>query len=149
MKNNDLANIVVPHDVIVFEGLLGLLPDDRAVVAANKYLRRRKWTKALACYEINEMLARKIWHMTWYKSAEYDVLTYLGEDFAVALRERFDEENLPIRRVLADDPHMFARSLIFNPDVRTIYDPDPAHRFVFGDKGRVLFPDQYNLLGGL
>lgn len=150
MKNNDIANAVVPHDVIVFEGLLGLLPEDaKSIAAEEKFRRKRKWDKAVACYEMNEMLARKIWYMVWHHSAEYDVMTYLGKEFAEELEKRIEEEGLPIRRVFADDPYIFARSLILMPDVRTVYDPNPFNRFVFGKKGRVLLPDQFNMLGGL
>lgn len=149
MKGNDLDNIVVPRDVVVWEGLLGLLPDQKVANMEAKFRAKEKWDKAVACYEMNEMLARKVWDLVWRFSYELDLLTYHGRHFALALEKRMEEEQMPFRRVWSEQPNILARRLMLQPDIRTIYDPDPSHQFTYGGKGRVLLPDQYDLLGAL
>lgn len=148
MKGNDLANLVTPRDVLVFEGLLGLIPDAKVARQEQKFRKRKSWAQAVACYDINEMLARKVWDITWRFSLRVDLLTYHGYDFAKALEERMDNESMPFQRVWSEEPHLLARSLALQPDIRTVYDPFPDHQFFFGSKGRVLLPETAHLYFG-
>jgi hypothetical protein len=148
MRGNDLANVVVPRDVLVFEGLLGLLPDVRTRAVEAKFRKRGKWKQAVACYEINELLARKVWDLTWRFSFEVDLLTYLGYEFAEALAARMDREAMPFHRVYHEKPELLARTLAIQPDIRNVYDPDPGHQFSFGSKGRIIQPHDAHLLFG-
>lgn len=148
MKGNDLDNAVVPRDVLVYEGLLGLLNTQKSVALATKWQKRGRWEKMVACFETNEMLARKIWDVTWRFSYEIDILTYLGDEFAAALTTRIkDQEGLPVRNVWFEDPYLLARRLVFTPNIRFVYDPDPNHQFVYGSKGRVMMPGDIHMLG--
>ncbi len=149
MRDNDLSSFIVPRDVIVWEGLLGVIPDERTALREAKLRRRHKWGKALACYETNEMMARKIWDLVWRFSMEIDLLTYVSREFSLELQTRVDNENLPLRRVWFEPANLLARRLAVAPDIRTIYDPDPAHQFTYVGKGRVLMPGDYNMLGAL
>lgn len=150
MKGNDLDNLVVPRDVVVWEGLMASLPEDKKIHRLHdKLLAREKWGEAVSLYEVNEMMARKVWDLVWRYSMELDLLTYVGYGFAEALEKRIENENLPFRRVWHEMPNMLARRLAVAPDIRTIYDPNPAHRFTYGSKGRVLDPSMYNMLGAM
>lgn len=148
MKGNDLGNLVVPRDVLVWEGLLGLIPDKRVAMQEQKFRAKEKWEQAVACYDVNEMLARKVWDLVWRYSFEIDLLTYHGHEFAKALEDRMDRENMPFRRVWSEQPNVLARRLATMPDVRTIYDPFPDHQFLYGGKGRVLEPESAHYLFG-
>ena len=148
MKGNDLSNLVVPRDVLVWEGLFGLILDPKIRAMEQKYCDKGQWKYAVSCYEINELLARKVWDLTWRFNIEIDLLTYRGREFAVALAERMDNENLPFRRVWSEDPHVLARNLAITPDIRTIYHPDTDRQFLYGGKGRVLTPDTAHLYLG-
>lgn len=148
MKGNDLANLVVPRDVLLWEGLLGLLPDKKTEAMEAKFRRKRKWREAVGCYEVNELLARKITDLVWRYSIEYELLTYLGWDFAHALEERMDRESMPFRRVWYEEPNVLARRLVTMPDIRTIYHPHAGNRFLYGGKGRVLEPESAHYLFG-
>lgn len=153
MKGNDLANRPVPKDVLVFEGLLGVLPSDRIARVEAKFRRKGKWDQAVACYEINELLARKIMDLTWRQTGAFidlELITYLGYEFAVALGHRMDREGMPFSDVWYEDPNILARALSYRPDIRAVYDPDPEHQFRFGGKGRHLAPDTAHIyLGAL
>lgn len=149
MKGNDLDSHAVPRDVVVFEGLVGLIPDEKIQRAEAKYRAKGKWSEALACYEMNEGIAKKVWDLVWRFSFEIDLLTYLGQGFAEVLEKRMDDEDMPFRKVWFEEPNRLARRLVVSPHIRTIYDPDPAHQFLFGGRGRVLLPEQYNMLGAM
>jgi hypothetical protein len=148
MQGNDLSNFVVARDVLVFEGLLGLIPDAKVARQEAKFREKKRWAEALACYEINELLARKIWDMVWRYSLEIDLVTYHPPGFAKVLEERMDRENLPLRKVWSEEPNMLARRLATMPDIRTIYDPFPDHQFLYGGKGRIISPEQAHRLFG-
>jgi hypothetical protein len=148
VKGNDLANEVVPRDVLVFEGLLGLIPDPKVARMEAKFRAKGKWVEAVSCFEINEMLARKVWDMVWRYSLEIDLLTYHPPGFATELEKRVERENLPFRRVWSEEPNMLARRLSTLVDIRTIYDPFPDHQFLYGGKGRIISPESAHALFG-
>lgn len=148
MQKGDIDNVVVPRDMLVFEGLLGIIPDPKVAKIEAKLRSKKRWVDALACYETNELLARKIWQMVWDYGLEIDLVTYHPRGFADALAERMDRESLPIRRVYAEEPNLLARRLVTMPYVRTIYDPFPDHQFLYGGKGRIISPEQAHLLFG-
>jgi hypothetical protein len=148
VKGNDLDNLVVPRDVLVWEGLLGLIPDRKVAMQEQKFRKRKKWEQAVACYTVNELLARKIWQLVWDRASELDLLTYHGIEFARALEERMDGESMPFRRVFSEEPNVYARSLAVQPDVRTVYDPFPDHQFLYGGKGRILAPETAHYMLG-
>ena len=147
MYKGDISNEVSPRLVVVFEGLLGVLPNARVRAAESVARKARRWKKAVSLWEINELAGRAIWDVTMRKHQTVDVATYLGEEFAEALAERLDDENLPISKVWATEPHLLARELAYRPDLAAIYDPNPAHQFTYGGKGRILGPESANLFG--
>jgi hypothetical protein len=151
VKGNDLGNRVVPKDVLLFEGLLGFLPNERTAKAEAKFRAKGKWGLAVACYETNELLARKIWDLTFRQASSFidlQLLTYLGFEFAEALEERMDKEGMPFSRVWSEEPHVLARSIAVRPDIRTIYDPNPEHVFLYGGRGRHLAPNTAHIFLG-
>ena len=148
MKGNDLDNLVVPRDVLVFEGLLGVIPDRAVAKQEEKFREKKRWEDAVACYDINELLARRLWDMVWRYSIEIDLLTYHGIGFAKALEDRMERENLPLRRIWSEEPNVLARRLATMLDIRAIYDPFPDHQFLYGGRGRILLPDNAHLLFG-
>lgn len=151
MQGGDISNEVSPRLVVVFEGLLGVLPDRkerRVETVVRKFGRRAQQQKrAVSAYEINEPLARVIWDTVWRYRYSVDVVTYLGAEFAEALTERLDVEGLPIGRVWADEPHKLARRIAHMPDVAAIYDNE--NHLMYGGKGRILPAAPTTLIGGL
>lgn len=151
MQGGDISNEVSPRLVVVFEGLLGILPERRehvAELALRKLGRRSAQAKrSVNAYEINEPLAHVIWDTVWRYRYSVDVVTYLGEEFAEALTERLDREGLPIGRVWADEPHKLGRRIAHMPDVAAIYDNE--HHLIYGSKGRTLPAAPTTLIGAL
>lgn len=147
MEGGDISNLVVPRLVIVFENLLGLLPTKADEAKAAAYIRFGRWNRAARVFQINEALAARIWDVTWRLNYSVDVLTYVSPDFATAVAKRIDKEDLPVGNVWFDEPHLLARRLAYMPQVAAIYDPDPAHQFTYGSKGRIVSPVNPNLIG--
>jgi hypothetical protein len=147
MQGNDIGGEIVPRLVIVFEGLLGVLPDKRAEAKAYSFARLHRWRKVINTFEINEEMAKRIWDITWRYKHEVDVVTFLGEQYAKPLEKRLDQEDLPIRHVWADDPVHLSRRLATMPHVAAVYDAEPSRRFTYGSKGRWINPDAPDLLG--
>lgn len=148
MKNGDISNEVVPRLALVFEGLVGVLssPREQAVEALAR--KAKRWKRAVSAYSLNDPMVRRIWDTTWRLGFNIDVVTFLGEGFCSALRERLeDEDQLPISKVWASTPQRLSREIAYMPELAAIYDPDPSHRFTYGGKGRIIDPTHPELLG--
>lgn len=140
MQGGDISNEVSPRLLVVFENLLGILPDKKAEAKAATYLRLRQYRRAVNTFEINEALAAKIWDVVWRYKYSVDVVTWVNERFANEVRDRLDREDLPIAHVSYENLNNFARKISYMPYVAAIYDPDPSHQFTFGGKTRILSP---------
>lgn len=147
MEGGDISNEVSPRLLIVWENLLGLLPTKTHEAKVGAYLRFKRYSRAVDVYVLNKTLADRIWDVTWRLKYSVDLITWLGPDFATALRERIDNEDLPIAHITAENPDQFARKLAYLPHVAAIYDPDPRHRFTFGSRGRIISPTSPDLVG--
>ena len=139
MEKGDISNYVEPRLIVVFEGLLGILPIEKEK-RANVLSRLGQWKRVVDLYVINDMLARHIWDQTRRHSRQVDVVTYKGVQFSEAVSAKLDDEMLPIGRVWHTEPHLLARSIAWRPDIAAIYDPDPQHQLTYGSKGRLLSP---------
>lgn len=147
MENGDISNEVVPRLVLTFENLLGLLPDKKAEAKAYTYARMGWWKRAIAVFEINELLARKIWDVTWRLNFQVDVITFISPEAAKQIEQRLLDEDLPIRRVWYADKTKLARQISYMPDLAAIYHADPELQLTFGSKGRFLSPAEAHLFG--
>lgn len=150
MQGGDISNLVVPRLVIVWDGLLGILPSKTAEAKFDTYMRFKRYKRAINLYRINEPLAARIWDLTWRLNFSVDVVTFTGgDDFAEHVEKRIERENLPIGHVWFEEPHLLARSLAYRPDIAAVFDANPNHVFTYGSKGRIVSPSQPNLVGAL
>ena len=137
MKDGDLDNVTVPRIILVFEGAVGFLPDSNQK-AYDKAVLKQRWDEAISCWELNELMLRKIWDLTFRKSVTVEIVTFISQPFADVLAARLDEEDMPVRRVWFSTPGRLSRMLAHMVDVTTVYDPDESHVFTYGSKGRVI-----------
>lgn len=140
MLGGDIDNTVVPRLVLVWEHLLGLLPDQRAEAKVRNRLRFKRWQSACDVFVINEPLAHRIWDVTWRMNYSVDLITFIGPEFAEVVAKRIESEDLPIGHVKYENETQLARKLAHMPYVAAIYTPNPQHQFTFGAKGRVVSP---------
>lgn len=146
MRGNDLSNEVVPRFVLVFEHLIGLVPNNLARVGYESYIRTRRWKRAVNTLVVNEPLARHMWHVTWHLHHTLDVVTYLDPNAVEPVTEWLNRADLPVHRAWYSDPYKLGRKIATMPDVAAIFDPDPGHQLVFGKRGRLISPGDPDLL---
>lgn len=141
MRGNDISNEVVPRLVIVWDGLLGVLPSKAAEAKASTYLRLKRWKKAVSLWEVNDHVGAQIWDLTWRSKYAVDLVTHTsGEPFAEALAERLygPEGFTCLGQIWYEDPRVLARSLAHRPNVACVVHDNPQHVLLFGSKGRYL-----------
>jgi hypothetical protein len=135
MQGGDLSNEVSPRLLFVFENTVGTLSGKVDEAKESWYLRSKRWRKAVDLWEISDRAYALLWDVSWRYNYRFDVVTYHQPHFAKALAERFDDEGLPVGRVIASTPMKLARQLAFMPDVRYVYDADESRLFTYGGRG--------------
>ncbi len=147
IEGGNISNEIVPRFVLVFEGLIGLLP---AKAARRETVARKlgQWKRVVNYYEPNEPIAHRIWDLTWRWNKQIEAVTWMPAAAVEPIKEWIDAQDLPISGVFASSPVLLSRSIPFRPDLAAIFDPDPSHRFTYGGKGRiVLDPATTDMLG--
>lgn len=143
MRFGDLSNVVAPRLLIVFEGGIASGPDAN-LKEYEKALRKDDWRAAVRLFELRESVLQRILYLTFAKDFNISVVTWLGfpeEQGNIAADEVnkiMEENSIPVRSCFWSTPDRLARMLPYNPDIRCVYDPDPAHILKFGSKGSVL-----------
>ena len=137
MLKGDLSNKMLPRLVVVFEGAVGVVPDDRRK-SYFKLCQKKRWQQAINCYELNDLMLSKLLDLRWRQDVNVNLVTWLGDEAAVAIQDRMDEEGIPVGGCFASTPSRLSRELAYAPDIIAVYDPDPDHIFTFGSKGIIL-----------
>lgn len=139
MIKGNISNVVQPRVLLVFEGALGFISGD-AVKEFNLLASEGMWGEAWDQWEVNDLMARKIWDVTQRQSVNVALVTYISDNevAAVGLQEWADEARLPIRECIATRTAEFARALSYMPDVACVYDASANTCSVLGSKGRLL-----------
>lgn len=137
VKHGDLSNKPSPRIVVVFEGAVGII-DQGSQKTFDRLSKRGRWIQAMKCYALQEIMLRKLLDLTYRENFNVQIVTWLGEEAASAIKQIMDEENIPVLGVFASTPSRLSRDLAYNPDIMAVYDPDPDHRFTYGSKGVVL-----------
>lgn len=135
MQGGDLSNEVAPRLLFVFENTVATLPTKAAAAREKAALRLRRWDTAVAQWEISERAYALLWDVTWRYNYRFDIVTYKPACFAKALRQRLDDEGLPVGNVWASSPTLLSKKLAFMPDVRYVYDADGSRLFTYGGRG--------------
>lgn len=135
MEHGDLSNVVVPRILVVFEGLVGYLQPDQ-VAEYNTRGSRGDWPGAVALWDLNVLALRKLNDLIIRRDIKVEIVTFaMPPEGAQALTERFDEESVPVSRVVSSTPERTARRLAYAIDVARVYAPDPSHALMCGGKG--------------
>lgn len=147
MEKGDISGTPTPRLLFVFESLLGVPPHSSKglVYAGAKMLGRSKL--AAAQWDLDPVMVQQLWDLFWRHNYRFDIVTFKGHDFAVALYERLEQLNVPVSNVLSfPSAEALAKGLAYMPDVVTVYDGDPARRMTYGSKGRYVSDPSRSLL---
>ena len=123
MQGGDLANDLLPRLVLVFENLVGILPEQvrhRAVYSS--FVKAKRWRRAVNLLQVNEPLARQMWHVTWHLHHQIEVVTWLNPDAVEPLQAWVDRNDLPVHRVWHIEPNKLARKIATMPDLAAVLD---------------------------
>lgn len=147
MEKGDLSNEVVPRLLVVFEGLLGYLPDTTTRAKFAVECKFHRWKQALNCFVVNERMARLIVDAAWRYKYAVDVVTFLGEEFDELLPPLLDDRwQLPIGNCWAEDPTVLARRLAYAPTIAGVFHAMPDLQHTFGSKGVLVDPNHPHLI---
>lgn len=137
MKNGDLSNVVAPRIIVVYEGAVAYLPEDR-VKDYEKALKKNNWHEIVNLFRFNSQMLDRILYLTWKKNYNISIVTWFPQEMASAIEDKLADLSIPVRSVFSSEPDDLARLLPYNPDVVCVYDPVPEHILKYGSKGFVL-----------
>lgn len=147
MKNGDISNEVVPRLLIEFEDLIAHLPEATNRRWAIRPRQNGKRSAQVEAWEIDDLVVKVMWDLTWRARQQLEVITIQGEDFALRLANRLDVEQVPAQRVWHADPRMLARRLVAMPYVSAVYTGSPERAALYGKWGRLVSPDNVQSMG--
>lgn len=147
VEKGDISGQPTPRLLFVFEGLLGIPPHRTkglVFVGARAFGRQ---SLAVAQWDLDPVMVQQLWDLFWRHSYRFDVVTFMGPQFAVALHQRLEQLNVPISHVITyPTPDALASALAVMPDVAAVYDGDPHRKMAFGSKGRYVSDPSRSLL---
>lgn len=143
MEKGDLSNKVSPRILLVFEGALGFCRNETK--AARLYRKGRHQQALNEYWLLNETMVHRILWLFHKKDITFEVVTFLGHEFAVELKYWLDSLDIPVHRVWETTPTNLGRSIAYMPDLSYVYDPDPERWLMYGAKG--VFLQDVNQIG--
>lgn len=146
MRKGELTSQSLPRIYVVFEGLLGKLPDAKSKGAELLARKRKKWDQVADCYQLNIPTRRGLQDLYWRQNFRVDVITFIDPGFVRPLREKLDHHNLLFGDVHYYDVETLLSDLTYERDVLTVLDPDPSRILTWGSKGRYVTPDVLNIM---
>lgn len=131
MRDGDLSNEVVPRLLLVWEGAVAFLADEKK---EQHYLAKGQWEYLASIYTANDLMISKIWDVTRRQSLVIDIISYYPQEFQPYLDAWLEDEGVPASS-WCTDAQVLARKLAHMPDVARVYDPDPQRAMAYGSKG--------------
>lgn len=145
MQGGDLSNRLPPRWLFVFEGVIGFLPEERAT-EFKLSVRFKRWRRAANCFEIHPHVQKVLWDLMWRRDYRFDIVTFLGDEFAEALEKRLTRESLPFSNLWAVTEDTLAKRLAYMPDVMYVIHGDTARHLSYGNRGLLVTePGKLNL----
>lgn len=137
MQNGDLSNRTAPRVLIVFEGLIGHLPEEN-IDDYTKYVNEERWDEAVHQFNLNNSVLNRVLYLTWSSDYNFHVVTWFPKEAGDAIQNRLEELSIPIRSVMSTTPEKLAKILVNNPDIVTVYDVVHQHVLTFGSKAKLV-----------
>lgn len=146
MLKGELSNERLPRVLVVFEGLVGILPDVKSTALEALARKRKKWDVAVGYYQLNIPTSGGMRDLYWRHNYRVDVITFIDPALVSPIRDRLDSRNL-----LFGDVHYYTMpellsDLTYDRSILGVLDPDPGHALSYGSRGRYCSPDQLNLM---
>jgi hypothetical protein len=138
MRFGDLSNQAAPKEMIIFEGIIGVLhQDDIAEYEKLDAERKKDWKKILGLFRINKSVVDNINYVTWNKDTQMTVVSFFPEDAKYALDAVITSNNIGAGLEMwnmNDLNHELSR----RPDIVRIFVSTPDMSLTFGSKSYVV-----------
>ena len=142
MQDGDISNERAAKLVFVFDGLVGVIPEDEAKVA-ERLRKRGKWEQLARVYEVDTKMGAHLWDIVWRSPFSFDIVSFETDDehWYEALERLLERANVPYSRLeVYDDPNDFAQHMVYSPNILRVYHARSDWWAKFGDKGEMV-PD--------
>lgn len=146
MRKGELSSETLPRVYVVFENLIGLLPNTKDKLAEQLARKRKKWEQAADYYQLNINTAQGIRDLYWRQHFRVDVITFIDPGFVSAIRDKLDGRNLLFGDVHYYDKELLLADLTYDPAIIAVLDPDPSRILTWGSKGRYCDSSKFNLM---
>jgi len=146
MRKGELSSETLPRVYVVFENLIGLLPDTKTRIAEQLARKRKKWDQVADHYQLNIKTSQGMRDLYWRQHFRVDVITFIDPGFVSALRDKLDSRNLLFGDVHYYDDELLLADLTYDPAILAVLDPDPKRILTWGGKGRYCSADKFNLI---
>lgn len=146
MRKGELSSETLPRVYVVFENLIGLLPNPKDRIAEQVARKRKKWSQAADYYQLNINTSQGIRDLYWRQHFRVDVITFIDPGFVSAIRDKLDSRNLLFGDVHYYDKDLLLSDLTYDPAIIGVLDPDPQRILTWGSKGRYCPANKLNLL---
>jgi len=147
VRRGELSNEVLPRLFIVFEGLVGILPDTKAKTLESVARKRKKWAQAVDYYLLNTgSTVRGMRDLYWRHRFRVDVITFIDPAFVIPVQNKLDSHNLRFGDVHFYDRGTLLDDLTYDPSIIRVLDPDPMRSLAWGGKGSYCDPSQLDLM---
>lgn len=146
MRKGELSNQRLPRALIVFENLVGILPNAQSKVAFNLAVKRKKWEQAAAYFQLNIQTSQGMRDLYFNRNFNVEVITFIDPAFVIPMRDKLDSRNLLFGGVSYYDTQELLGDLTYDPTILAVLDPDPQRTLTWGGKGRYCSSEQLNLL---
>ena len=135
MDRGDISNEIPPRVLVVFDGLLGQIPDSQQR-QATVWRSLARWKKVAGLYDIDPASRARLHDLSWRQGWRIDVVTFDNEHVAEALADRFDVMNLAVSHVYSvADPAALSAMLAYMPEVRYVVHGMAEMQMAFGPRG--------------
>ncbi|MEV4576006.1 hypothetical protein AB0K16_22440 [Nonomuraea jabiensis] len=131
--------------MIEFEGLLGHPPANS--IKAGLWRKTGMWKSLVDLWELDELVAKVIVDRSDRLGQMIDIITTQPAEFAEALEERLENEDITVRRVWSFEPRKLARRVEFMRHVAAVYTTSPHRALLYGKKGRHVIPENITKIG--
>ncbi len=140
MQGGDLSNQLPPRWLVVFEGVIGVLPTTAEQRRFHWWTSTHAWRRAVDTFQLDEHTGKVLWDLTWRRSMKFDVATFLpGPKTGKHVEDWLEARNLPVANVRQyESPSALGKQLAYLPDVYAVVHNDPASEFTYGQRGRLL-----------
>jgi hypothetical protein len=137
MLNNDISNEIAPKIVVVIDGLVARVPEDKERLA-QKFRRRSRWEKLAGVYDFDTLMVAHLWDIVQRSPWSHDLVSFesSSDGWYEALERRLDRFNVPFSRLeCMDSADEYGRILAFRPEVKRVFFSNPDWVFHFGGRG--------------